>query len=341
MPASLSKPKSHRARQPEAIAPVGLHHFRGSRLIPTPLEQAINSALSRGPGYEPTPIGTAYAGSRVSGYYIDFRSKTRSHAASDTERLLPAALSQLALGWWERSMAGERRALDEFLRVCALLVDRALAVGTELRWPMGIAAPKYHMVPGACSALAQGQAASVLIRAYLATSDERYAEWAYCAVSPLLTERPSDLVSITPVGPVLEEAPTIPASHILNGWISALWGVRDVQLGLGDDRARRAFDAGVDALRVHLPAYDVGWWSRYSLYPHVLEDLAKPMYHRYHIDQLRVMHTLTGAPDFQETAARWASYDRCSHLFPLIVQKGLFALADGRRRRRWLAAGDV
>ena len=236
-------------------------------------------------------------------------------------------------------MAGEERALDEFLRLCALLVDRALAVGTELRWPMGIAAPKYHMGPAACSALAQGQAASALIRAYLATCDERYAEWAHCAVSPLLTERPSDLVSVTTVGPVLEEAPTIPASHILNGWISALWGIRDVHLGLGDDRARRAFDAGVDSLRLHLPAYDVGWWSRYSLYPHVLEDLAKPIYHRYHIDQLRVMHALTGAPEFRETATRWASYDRTSCLVPLIVQKGLFAVADGRRRRRWLAAG--
>src|SRR5205807_1707817 len=190
---------------------------------------------------------------------------------------------------------------------------------------MGLAAPKYRMAPGACSALAQGQAASVLIRAYLATGDERYAECAYGAVSPLLTERPSDLVSITAVGPVLEEAPTIPASHILNGWISALWGIRDVHLGLGDDRARRAFDAGVDSLRLHLPAYDVGWWSRYSLYPHVLEDLAKPIYHRYHIDQLRVTHTLTGTPEFQDTADRWASYDRWSRLCPLIGQKGVFA----------------
>jgi hypothetical protein len=320
---------------------MGLHQVRGSRLIPIPLEQAINSALSRGPGYEATPVGTAYETSRVSGYYVDFRSKTRSHAASDSDRLLPAALSQLALGWWERRLAGETRALDEFLRVCALLVDRGSAVGTELRWPMHVASPKYHIVPGACSALAQGQAASVLIRAYVATSDDRYAEWAYRAVSPLLTERPSDLVSITALGPVLEELPTIPASHILNGWISALWGIRDVHLGVGDDRARRAFHAGVEALRLHLPAYDVGWWSRYSLYPHVLEDLAKPIYHRYHIAQLRVMHTLTGAPEFQETAARWASYDRRSRLVPLIMQKGLFAVADGHRRRRWLAAYEV
>lgn len=335
MPAAGPKPTSHATGAPELPAPMGLHHVRGSRLVPSPLEQAINSALSRGPGYESTPIGTAYDASRVSGYYIDFRSKTQSQAASDTKRLPAAALSQLALGWWERSMAGEEYALEEFLRVCAVLVDRAVAVEGKLLWPNRVAVPKYRLGPAACSALAQGQAASVLIRAHLATGEERYAECASCAVSPLLSERSSDLVSITAVGPVLEEAPTIPASHILNGWISALWGIRDVQLAIHDDRARKAFDAGVDSLRHHLPAYDVGWWSRYSLYPHVLEDLAKPIYHRYHIDQLRVMHTLTGVPEFRETADRWASYDRWSHLVPLIVQKGLFAAADGRRRRRW------
>jgi hypothetical protein len=279
--------------------------------------------------------------SAVSGYYIDFSSKTVSRAASDTQRILPASLAQLALGWWERSMAGEERALDEFLRVCALLVDRSLHVAGELRWRMPIAAPKYQMDIGACSALAQGQAASVLIRAYLATREERYADLAECAVAPLLSERSSDLVSMTAAGPVLEEAPSVPASHILNGWISGLWGIRDVQMGLGDDRTKLAFEAGVDALRFHLPAYDAGWWSRYSLYPHVFEDLAKPIYHRHHIDQLRVMHTLTGVREFEETADRWVSYDRRSHLPPLIVQKGLFAVADGRRRRRWVARSAI
>lgn len=336
MRVSPPKPTTVRALEGEAIAEVGLHHIRTSRFIPSPLEQAINGALSRGPGYEPTPVGTAFAQSGLAGYYIDFRSKTGSQAASDTQRILPAPLAQLALGWWERHMAGEAQALDEFVRLCGMLVARGVDTGTELRWPMSIGAAKYHLEPGACSALAQGQAASVLIRTYLATGEDKYGEWAQRAVAPLLGRRPSDLVSITSVGPVLEEVPSIPASHILNGWIAGLWGIRDVSVGLGDERGRRGFDAGVDSLRLHLPAYDVGWWSRYSLYPHVLEDLAKPIYHRYHIDQLRVMHTLTAESEFKETADRWASYDRRSHVLRLIMQKGLFAAADGRRRRRWV-----
>jgi heparosan-N-sulfate-glucuronate 5-epimerase len=340
MPVSHPKPMTIRAVEGEAIDEVGLHHVRTSRFIPGQVEQAIRSAFSRGPGYEPTPVGTAYSGSGLTGYYIDFRSKTHSQAASETQRILPAALAQLALGWWERSIAGEDQALDAFLRLCETLVGRGVETGAELRWPMPIGAAKYRLEPGACSALAQGQAASVLVRAYLATGEGKYAEWSQRAISPLLSQRSSDLVSITSVGPVLEEVPSIPASHILNGWIAGLWGIRDVFVVLSDDRCRRGFEAGVDCLRLHLPAYDVGWWSRYSLYPHVLEDLAKPIYHRYHTDQLRVMYTLTGACEFKETADRWASYDRRSQVVLLLMQKGLFAAADGRRRRRWVAAGE-
>jgi hypothetical protein len=200
---------------------------------------------------------------------------------------------------------------------------------------MPIASGKYRVGPGASSALAQGQAASVLVRGYWMTGDGRYAEEAKRAVTPLLADHSTDLVTMTFAGPVLEETPSVPASHILNGWISALWGIRDVALCLNEERARSAFEAGVESLARHLPAYDVGWWSRYSLFPHVLEDLAKPIYHRYHIDQLRVMHALTGLADFAAIANQWASYDHRSNVCRLITQKGLFALLDGRRRRSW------
>jgi hypothetical protein len=316
---------------------VALHHVRRSRFVPGALEQALNSALSKGPGYEPTPIGAAYSGSDVRGYYIDFSSKTTSPAASDTERILPAPLAQLALGWWERRLAGEAQALEEFLRVCTLLAESGQNRDSELRWPVSLPSAKYRLQSGACSALTQGQAASTFVRAYLATNDDHYAELACRAAAPLLCERSNDLVSYTASGPVLEEAPSIPASHILNGWISALWGLWDVQLALSNERARNAFEAGVEALRHHLPAYDVGWWSRYSLYPHVLEDLAKPIYHRYHIAQLTVMHQLTGIPDFAHTSARWSEFDHRLHTMAAVMQKALFAVADGQRRRRWLA----
>jgi hypothetical protein len=73
------------------------------------------------------------------------------------------------------------------------------------------------------------------------------------------------------------------------------------------------------------------------LYPDVLEDLAKPIYHRYHVAQVRVMHQLTGEAKFAQMSVRWASFDRLAHVMCAVMQEAPFALGDGRRRRRWLA----
>jgi hypothetical protein len=122
---------------------------------------------------------------------------------------------------------------------------------------------------------------------------------------------------------------------VLNGWMSALWGLWDVQLSTGDARSRDAFGAGVECLRSMLPSYDTGWWTLYSLYPHALKDLAKPIYHRFHVTQLEVYHRLTGFDDIAATRARWASYDRAGPRARAVAQKAAFAVAESRRRRAW------
>jgi hypothetical protein len=71
-------------------------------------------------------------------------------------------------------------------------------------------------------------------------------------------------------------------------------------------------------------SYDVGWWSRYSLYPHRLPDLAKPFYHRLHVHQLEVTARLVGEAELAETARRWAAYDTAPKRVGAIAQKALF-----------------
>jgi hypothetical protein len=199
---------------------------------------------------------------------------------------------------------------------------------------MYVAVPKYGLEAPWHSALAQSQAASAFVRAHVSTGDVRYAELALAAARPLLVDGPSDMVTQTGAGPVFQEAPSRPLSGILNGWISALWGLHDVHLGLDHAHAGGVFAAGVDCLRASLHAYDTGWWSRYSLYPHALEDLAKPIYHRFHIDQLVALHRLTGVQDFAFRAERWAAYDRPRNRALVLAQKAVFAAADAAPRRR-------
>src|SRR4051812_34183896 len=161
-----------------------LHMMRGNRALPAPVERALNAALSRGPGYEPTPIGPAFDDTSVRGYYIDFRAKTTSPTAGDAASLPAIQLIQLALGWWERHVAGEEAARGRFLELCRAVEARSISEGDETLWPVNVAVPKYGLSPGWFSALPQGQAASLFVRAHLATGADRYAELAHRAVEP-------------------------------------------------------------------------------------------------------------------------------------------------------------
>jgi heparosan-N-sulfate-glucuronate 5-epimerase len=284
----------------------------------------LDSAFSRGIGYEPTAPGAFFEKGIVRGYFIDFRAKTTSPNAGAPSRLFPADLAQLALGWWDRALAGEVGAPEAFERVCALLEASASVQGDAWRWSYPIGIRKYKIVAPVHSAMAQGQIASTFVRAYLAGGNPRHAEIALAAVRPLLDGGGSGLVSNTPAGPVLEEVGGSPPSHILNGWIYSLWGLWDVAVGLGDKGAQEMYQASLTCLRQMLDRYDVGWWTRYSLYPHRLPDLAKPFYHRLHTDQMDVLYRQTGFEEFGKAARRWRGYDTPLHRMAAIAQKTLF-----------------
>jgi hypothetical protein len=288
------------------------------------LARHFNSAFSRGVGYEAQPPGPAFEKDRIRGYFIDFRAKTTSPSAAEPGGLVPAGLAQLALGWWERMLGGESHAREEFERVCDLCVKRAERHGEELRWRYETVSPKYPpSESGRYSSLAQAQMASVFVRAHVALDESYYADRALAAIRPLL-ETSSEMVAETPDGPVLEEAPSEPPSHVLNGWIYALWGLHDVEVALGLKRAGEMKAASIECLRKKLPSYDIGWWTKYSLYPHRLADLAKPFYHRLHVDQLDVMYRLTGIADFREAGSRWRTYDTPVRRVAVIAQKAAF-----------------
>jgi glycosyltransferase involved in cell wall biosynthesis len=281
------------------------------------------AAFSQGPGYEPQTLGRHFATDEVRGYYLDLSAKTTSATAEAPKRLVPAGLAQLALGWWERGLNGEEKAFDAFDRTCRLLLDSSVSQGSALLWPYEMAVAKYGLRPPWFSAMAQGQIASVFVRA--ASRDARAAETALRALRPLL-DRSEPFVVETKWGPVLEEAPSSPPSRVLNGWIYALWGVFDVAVGLGSEEAAILFDESIESLRATLDEYDAGWWSRYSLWADG-RDLAKPFYHRIHVVQLEALHTLTGLDEFAAVAARWKAYDTRAAAVRAVLAKGREVLA--------------
>jgi hypothetical protein len=154
--------------------------------------------------------------------------------------------------------------------------------------------------------MAQGEAVSLLVRSAVSLQRAEYFEAATRAAKPLL-DPASGLVSHTMDGPVLEEYPTQPPSHVLNGWVFALWGLYDLASAGHTSREAAAaasqFDSGATALAARLRLYETcRGWSRYDLYPHRISHVASPFYQRLHVAQLRAMAILR--PDLDEFASR-------------------------------------
>ena len=308
-------------------------------MIAMELARHVRGYISPTAGHGAEPIGPAYRPDRVAGYYVDLSEKTGEARAVTPELLNPVGLAQLALGEHECYIAG-RRGPERFLELARLLGERGEEHADGLRWPYDIAIAKYGLDSPWYSAMAQGEAASVFVRAHLVEGGTSFARLAEAAMAPILVRAP-DLVVETRFGPALEEAPSRPASFVLNGWIFALWGLKDLALALDDVAAGALFDESVEALEKALPLYDTGHWSLYSLFPHPLLDLAKPFYHRLHANQLEVMDALTGISEFQVFADRFRAYERSGGRRVVVASNKLaFAAVDGIVRRPRLLSGS-
>jgi heparosan-N-sulfate-glucuronate 5-epimerase len=163
-----------------------------------------------------------------------------------------------------------------------------------------------------CSALAQGQGISLLVRAYRETGAGAYLEAAERAFGSFLKSTGEGGVTFTDARGNLwfEEYVVSPPTHILNGFIWAAWGVYDYFLATQSSAARELFAKAVRTLRENLDRYDLGFWSLYEQSGTLLPMIASPFYHRLHVVQLRVMHRLTGEDTFARFAGKWEAYAR-------------------------------
>jgi len=189
------------------------------------------------------------------------------------------------------------------------------------------------------SGLAQGQGVSLLLRAHLLahsrqSADRKYqkaAENAFVALTRLIAD--GGVLFVEDKNDLwIEEYLVDPPTHILNGFIWALWGVFDMWLASADASAKLVFDRGVATLLHNLDHFDTGYWSLYELSGKKqsgarMNMLASPFYHQLHIVQLRVMANLTGEARFDAIATRWESYARNRmYRSRALVEKTVFKL---------------
>jgi hypothetical protein len=194
----------------------------------------------------------------------------------------------------------------------------------DFDWPY-----KQRLVAPWYSGLAQGNGLSMLARAGRETGDRRYrqaAEQAFEACrrdvadgGVLVTDDRGDLW--------IEEYIVDRPSHILNGFMWALWGVRDYADWTGDRDAHVLWEQCVGTLERRLADFDTGWWSLYEARDNGLEMLASRYYHALHIVQLRVLHRLTCRTVFNAAADRFQSYlDSAPNRARALARKAVFKL---------------
>jgi hypothetical protein len=280
------------------------------------------------------------------GYHLDLRAKSDPAGAVRPDEL-PAGsghvtVAQSGLGHYERFAAGE----GERHLACALVLGRHLrgALRRERDTRFGGLEHRFRhrhgatLEPGWLSAMAQGEAASLFVRLFAATGDDGFAEAAVEALAPLrVPVEDGGVLGVLDGRPFPEEYPTAPQSHVLNGAVFAIWGVHDVAeaLELGDLRALAA--ELVETLAGAISAWDIGYWSRYDLYPYDLYpygrlvNVSSSFYQQLHVDQLTALAALTGDARLDAAAGRFARQSRSrlarSRAF---AWKALFRLAVPR-----------
>ncbi len=160
------------------------------------------------------------------------------------------------------------------------------------------------------SGLAQGIGISVLARAYNTTKEGKYldtADKAYLVFENNINE--GGVVYWDKKGsPWIEEYILNTPTHILNGFIWALWGVYDYSLLLKEKNATKLWDNCLETLKKNLEKFDIGYWSLYDLSQTKIKNLASPFYHKLHIVQLEVLYRLSKIEIFKEFSQKWKRY---------------------------------
>ncbi|MBM3666215.1 MAG: hypothetical protein FJW90_01815 [Actinobacteria bacterium] len=275
----------------------------------------------------------------VRGYPIDFGFKAESPDwppawMGPRETLLHVELTQWGLGCFERYLWGEGESWLAGARAGAdhLVSDQEPGGAWVHRFPMPHTFP---LDPPWLSSMAQGQGASLLTRLHAETGEEAYAEAALRALGPFAAPTAAGGVRVElEGGPFFEEYPTEPASYVLNGGIFALWGARDVAVGLGDQSAAADWERGLDALARGIGRWDTGRWSLYDLYPALpLRNVASSAYHLLHIRQLEANQAIGPRPELAAAAERFRGYmARRSNRAGSFAHKLAFRLVVPRNR---------
>lgn len=253
-------------------------------------------------------IGKCFSNKEITGYYNNLTEKvTIEPQWLKTEEIVsvkqpdgkyvifPVAVFQYALGCYDLYLSTKNDIyINKFLDYAQWTLVNQDEFG---RWDNFS-----HTYPNApYGAMAQGEAASVLIRAYIYTKKEEFIDAARKAIEYMLksiTEGGTSLYQSNDL--LLKEYTHLPV--VLNGWIFAWWGLYDYVVAINDTGLyKEKLDQSLHSLIKYLPKFKNSFWSKYDL----SSKLTSPFYHNLHIAQMEAMYKLTGLQIFNNYAIMW------------------------------------
>lgn len=256
----------------------------------------------------------------------------------------PIRIAQYALHLHGRSCTGGDSSLRErFLAQARWLRDNQRRRGRiGGLYVFGFPWQKYGAGEGWHSAMAQGEAVSVLLRAEHVMPGGGFGDAASAAALPFKYRiEDGGVVWSHGEDAFFEEVANEYAAHILNGCIFAFWGLWELQRERPEPWHEEVLGRVSDTIVRWLPRYDTGWWSRYSLLrsaagrPHV----ATLKYHAFHIAQLRVLAVMLGEPRVSEVAERWAGYVESADSRRRVLVDAAVSLYDRARSQDTVGGG--
>lgn len=219
-------------------------------------------------------------------------------------------ISQFALGAYDYYLdTKDTKAKKAFLKHADWLKDNLKKHGIFFYWEYN------HEIdfPGDTggfpwfSGMAQGKGASVLLRAYIETKDEKYLQAAEKAVKPIFYDMSEGGVSVVKGKDFIfpQEYCANPPAYILNGSIASYFGIYDYYRVTGDPEVKNICDIIVNTFSSVIEQFDTGYWSLYCLQPRYW---AKFHYNYVHIKQLKILYLITGDSKFLLYSKKFDDY---------------------------------
>ncbi|HET9999910.1 MAG TPA: glycosyltransferase [Ktedonobacteraceae bacterium] len=176
-------------------------------------------------------------------------------------------------------------------------------------WPVSLPVTCGSPTKQCLSALVQGQAISVLVRAFALIGESDFLDCARRALRTFERDVLDGGVS-TPMpgnGLYFEEFGVYPASHTLEGMIFAMLALDDY-LKLQDDASLLSlFARAHDSLHSFLPEFDTGYWTRVNL---LNRHLANSYQHKQQVYLLELLAQALHCEMCGTVAARWRRYSQ-------------------------------